>query len=125
MPRLSLPVLSDGLDPGTQPQTRADCLPGGANGTRPCGWSCCRHSLTAEGVPGLCVLDVVDESGPQSLDAIGQMLQVSRERIRQIEAHTLVKVRRRAASRPSLAGYADLAQLPAEVRHEVRVPGRR
>lgn len=97
LPRL--PVLT----PETQPKVRADCLPGGKNSARPCGWTTCRHSLAAEGsTTESCVLDVVDRSpGGITLEEVGDLLQVTRERIRQIETRALKRIGRlrSAASR--------------------------
>lgn len=84
-------------DPG-RPRTRLECL----DGPRPCPWVGCRHHLylnvTARGelhveFPGrepwelkqTCSLDVADD-GPQTLSDVGDLMNVSRERIRQIQA---------------------------------------
>lgn len=89
-----------------RPKTRADC----AKGIRPCPFVSCRHSLylevTSKGSlkmnfpelePGdmhpseSCVLDVAD-SGAQSLYAVGRLLNVTRERARQLEDAALARV---------------------------------
>lgn len=93
-----LPVLPPApeLDPAAQPRTRADCLPGGRNAARPCRWLTCRHSLAADGSTGeSCVLDVADQGGV-TLVEVGDLLGVTRERARQIEAQAL----RKLAARP-------------------------
>ena len=87
------------------PRTRGDCI----DGPRPCPWVSCRHHL-AIGVtrfgglsitwPGLeieaigytCSLDVADDGGGMLLDEIGEILNVTRERVRQIEARALAKM---------------------------------
>ena len=43
-----------------------------------------------------CALDIVEKYGNLTLEQIGDIWQVSRERIRQIEADGLVKLRRRS-----------------------------
>lgn len=121
-----LPVLTDDPDPTIMPRVRGDCLPGGRNSARPCGWTCCRFALAAEGSPGLCALDVAD-AHPEGLthDAVGKLIGgLTRERVRQIERAALAKVRKRAEHRPDLAGYRELATLPGEAKHQLRVPGR-
>lgn len=98
MPR-SLPV----LDPSTMPRTRGDCLAGGPNEQRPCGWLTCRHNLAAE--PGWsggdsCVLDVVDQHpAGVTLEFVGDLLGLTRERIRQLEGGLLRRVARARAAR--------------------------
>jgi len=88
----------------TRPQTRADCI----DGPRPCPWTKCRHHLAefgrnthafrngvAKWAPPdgeTCSLDVADR-GEQTLETIGAILRVTRERVRQIEARALVKIR--------------------------------
>ena len=113
-----LPVIS----PETQPKTRADCLEGGRNAARPCGWLTCRHSLAAEGSTGeSCALDFVEQHpGGASLDAIGQVLGVTRERMRQIESRILTKIGKRAQTLPSFQPYRELALLPDDPPHAVR-----
>lgn len=74
------------------PRTRGDCLPGGLNAARPCPWADCRHHLYSP--ERSCVLDVVDERGPLTLEEIGQLFGVSRERIRQIEENIVRKLKR-------------------------------
>lgn len=85
-----------------RPRTRGECI----GGERPCPWVSCHHHINGEeperilrvdadsDVP-TCTLDVADEGGA-TLDAIAIALDVTRERIRQIEAKGLAKLRRPA-----------------------------
>lgn len=89
-----------------RPKTRAECL----GGPRPCVFVSCRHSLFLEVSPKgalklnfsnkepedmspseSCSLDVAD-GGSQSLYAIGRLLNVTRERARQLEDQARVNV---------------------------------
>lgn len=78
--------------PVVVPQTRADCLPGGSNEARPCQFRACRHNLA--NAESSCVLDIVDDRGALSLEEIGDLLGLTRERIRQIESVSLFKIYR-------------------------------
>lgn len=75
--------------PTRMPRTRAEC----ANVPRPCPHVQCEHHLAHEAMvtdgPS-CVLDVADQ-GPHTLDQIGRILGVGRERARQIEEKALGK----------------------------------
>lgn len=88
-----------------RPRTRRDCV----DGPRPCPFVACRHHLYLDVSPSTgtiklnfpqlelwelaetCALDVAD-AGPQPLDRVSGLLNVTRERIRQIEALALVKL---------------------------------
>jgi len=87
------------------PRTRADCV----DSMRPCPWVSCRHHcalyVTSKGglhiawpmlqigeVPYTCSLDAADD-GPLTLEEVGNILNVSRERVRQIEEGGLLKMR--------------------------------
>ena len=91
-----------------RPKTRGDCI----GGPRPCPWVGCRHHfglkdiphqavkierhvLDEEGVPyddaETCVLDVVDRGSDLTLEQVGAIFGITRERIRQIEAVAIVK----------------------------------
>ena len=98
-----------------RPRTRGDCV----DAPRPCPWVGCRHHLAsealrlhwrrqshlrdprtaeeiAEQVMGLeesCSLDVADD-GPQTLAHVGDLMRVVRERVRQIEVKTLLRMPR-------------------------------
>ena len=99
-----------------RPRTRADCI----DGPRPCPWVGCRHHLFLSVIPetgaiqltrpdldidqliASCSLDVADEDG-RTLDQVGQLLNVTRERVRQIETRGSMKLRDAA----SLFGVRD------------------
>lgn len=97
-------------DDVVRPVTRGDC----ADGERPCPFVSCRHHLYLDELVGslklnfpdiepdelaeTCSLDVADRGGA-SLEVVGDLLNVTRERTRQIEekALRLVAIRARAA----------------------------
>lgn len=97
-----LPVLTDER---VRPVTRGDCV----DGERPCPWvSCVHHAIhgrmlgdddavieTIEAMRQSCTLDVADE-GSATLEEVGALFDVTRERIRQIEAKALAKLPRRS-----------------------------
>ena len=92
--------------PGKRPQLRGECEPGGWNEARPCPFVGCKHHLFLEVLPTgnikqrmsievylggdrpSCVLDVAGRGG-LTLEAVGEQLDVTRERIRQIELDAL------------------------------------
>ena len=97
-----------------RPRTRADC----ENGPRPCPWVSCRHHVALDvnpktnsvkmhkgvseeddltGTAGTCALDIADE-GPHRLEQVADVLGVTRERVRQIEAKALRKLNIRTRS---------------------------
>ena len=113
MKRLSLAELQRGaaLYPPVElerPRTRADC---GAE-ARPCPWVACKHHLYLDINPETgsikinfpdrepwelehtCALDVA-EAGGKTLDEIGEITNLTRERIRQVEIRGLWKLRAR------------------------------
>lgn len=90
----------------SRPRTRGECQ----DGARPCPWVGCRFNLYLDvqetgsiklNFPHLepwemresCALDVADRDGT-TLDLVGAMMNVSRERVRQIEAVILTRVGR-------------------------------
>jgi hypothetical protein len=99
------PAVPDDLD---RPRTRADC---GAE-ARPCPWVACKHHLYLDINPETgsikinfpdrepwelehtCALDVAD-TGSKTLDEIGEITNLTRERIRQVEVRGLLKLRGR------------------------------
>ena len=93
-----------------RPKVRGDCLPGGVNEARPCPFVGCKYHLGItvghnsgtvkilhdppwEAYPS-CALDVAD-SGEKTLEEVGDILGITRERIRQIQAKTFGKLSRR------------------------------
>lgn len=81
-----LALTADDVRAWPVPKTRGDCR----EGPRPCPWTC-RYRLWNEAES--CALDVADK-GPATLQEVGDLLGLSRERIRQIERKALVKIRR-------------------------------
>lgn len=92
------------------PQTREECV----GGPRPCPYTTCRYNLFLDvsfgggirfthpelepgQMPESCVLDVVARDGALTLEAIGGLLALTGERIREIEGIALGHFRRRAA----------------------------
>lgn len=89
----------------SRPRTRGDC----AGGERPCPWVSCRHHLyldvnprtgsiklnfphlEVDEIPVTCSLDRADE-GAVKLDIVAELMNVSRERVRQIEVVALRKL---------------------------------
>lgn len=91
---------------GGRPPTRAVCR----TGPRPCPYVSCRHHLfvdvseygalklnfpdrDVDELPATCALDVAERGG-LSLEEVGALLNVTRERARQIEASALRKILR-------------------------------
>ncbi len=90
-----------------RPKTRADCV----GGQRPCPFAGCRHHLALDINPDTgsiklnyphleiwemsetCSLDVADR-GEGTLEAVGALVNIVRERIRQVEVTALLKLRR-------------------------------
>jgi hypothetical protein len=89
-----------------RPQTRAEC----ADIPRPCPYVGCRYNLwldeTAKGGIRVnmlhepeeqgpsCVLDEAVERGPMTLEEVGERLNLTRERVRQVERDALLKLER-------------------------------
>ncbi len=98
-----------------RPRTRGDCV----DGPRPCPWISCQYHLLVEVTPrykvvgGMvggnlkmvfpgrklssldetCALDVADQGG-FTLDQVGLLMNITRERVRQIQADALEDIRR-------------------------------
>lgn len=97
----------------TRPENRSQCVSGGINAQRPCPWVSCRYHLAIdvrhkhirqhndpEAMTQTCVLDVA-ELGGRTLDEIGTVFGLTRERIRQIEVKALLQLRKRFAEMQS------------------------
>lgn len=94
-----------------RPNSRLECLPGGYNSERPCPWLGCRYHIATDVNPETghfrvidgweerptCALDVA-AAGGITLEEAGAMLDLTRERVRQIEARALWKLKRKATS---------------------------
>ena len=87
---LHLPLLPP---KGPPPQTRGDCLQGGSNEARPCGWITCKWFLpqVKPDAKFTCALDVADQGGV-TLEEVGELMGVTRERVRQIEDKAMRKI---------------------------------
>lgn len=97
-----------------RPKTRGDCVAFGTNAERPCPWVACKHHLYLDIQPDTgnikfnfpdlepwelhetCSIDV-GERGGATLDEVGQLLNVTRERARQLEVRGLLKLKRDGA----------------------------
>lgn len=102
-----LPLASVEPEP-ERPRNRSECR----DGERPCPWVSCRYHLAIEvdersgrvtERPALhdptapsCAIDVAD-SGEQTLERIGELLGVTRERVRQIETSGMTRMQKRSA----------------------------
>lgn len=91
-----------------RPKTRAECMPL-AQG-RPCPWVACKHHLYLDVNPDTgsikinfpdlepwqlkqtCALDVADRNGI-TLEEVGEIMNLTRERIRQVEVRGLLKLK--------------------------------
>lgn len=89
-----------------RPQTRGDCLSGGANECRPCGFVACKHHLyldinpetgsitlnfpdvEPEDLVESCALDIAERGGI-TLEDVGNLTNLTRERVRQVEVKGL------------------------------------
>ena len=93
-------------DDDERPKTRDDCR----DGCRPCPWVACKHHLYLNVNPATgaitfsfpdkepwelaetCALDVADRGG-LTLEEVGEIMNLTRERIRQVEVHALIVLR--------------------------------
>lgn len=94
-----------------RPYVRGDCLGEGRNGPRPCPWVSCKYHLALDvsettgsikinrpdldvwGTTSNCALDHADRGG-MDLESVGEAMNITRERVRQIEGRGLKKIRR-------------------------------
>lgn len=97
-----------------RPRRRTDCINGGMNCERPCPFVTCKHHLYLDVDPetgslklnfpdlepwelrDTCALDVAERGGA-TLEDVGQILNLTRERIRQLEVRGLLKLKRDGA----------------------------
>jgi len=100
-----------------RPRSRADCV----NAPRPCMFVSCKHHLYLDVNPSTgsiklnfpdkeiweleetCALDVADRGGI-TLEEVGNIMNLTRERIRQVETRGLLKLRAIAEDEPRVAG---------------------
>lgn len=97
-----------------RPKTRDECRWPGVNQVRPCPWVGCKHHLYLDinpetgsitlnfpdlepwELPHTCSLDVAERGG-NTLEEIGEIMNLTRERVRQIEVRALVRKAKPAA----------------------------
>ncbi len=100
----------------TRPRTRADCV----NGPRPCNFVSCKHNLYLDVNPETgsiklnfpdkeiwelehtCALDVAEKGGI-TLEEVGEIMNLTRERIRQVETRGLMKLREATEAEPPIS----------------------
>jgi len=98
---------------GSRPKTRADCV----NSPRPCNFVSCKYNLYLDVNPETgsiklnfpdkeiteleytCALDVAEKGGI-TLEEVGEIMNLTRERIRQVETRGLLKVREATEAEP-------------------------
>jgi hypothetical protein len=99
-----------------RPRTRADCV----NGPRPCLFVSCKHNLYLDVNPETgsiklnfpdkeiwelehtCALDVAEKGGI-TLEEVGAIMNLTRERIRQVETRGLLKLREATEAEPPVS----------------------
>ncbi|XXF75626.1 sigma factor-like helix-turn-helix DNA-binding protein [Myxococcaceae bacterium GXIMD 01537] len=99
-----------------RPRTRADCV----NGARPCLFVSCKHNLYLDVNPETgsiklnfpdkeiqelehtCALDVAEKGGI-TLEEVGEIMNLTRERIRQVETRGLMKLREATEAEPPVS----------------------
>jgi len=104
---------------GSRPKTRAECV----NGPRPCLFVSCKHNLYLDVNPETgsiklnfpdkeifeleytCALDVAEKGGI-TLEEVGAIMNLTRERIRQVETRGLMKLREATERDPVPPGKA-------------------
>lgn len=100
-----------------RPKTRAECV----NGPRPCLFVSCKHNLYLDvnpetgsiklnfpdkeiwELPYTCALDVAEKGGI-TLEEVGEIMNLTRERIRQVETRGLLKLREATEDEPRVPG---------------------
>ena len=96
-----------------RPKIRADCV----NSPRPCNFVSCKHNLYLDvnpetgsiklnfpdkeiwELPYTCALDVAEKGGI-TLEEVGEIMNLTRERIRQVETRGLLKLREATEAEP-------------------------
>lgn len=109
------------------PATRGDCV----NGLRPCPFVACVHHLyldvspktgaiklnfpdvDPDEIPETCALDVAEQGG-ESLEVVGELMNMTRERLRQIEVLALARLQRHPRAVTLLEGD-DESRVPCRV----------
>jgi len=104
-----------------RPRTRADCV----NGARPCLFVSCKHNLYLDVNPETgsiklnfpdkeiqeleytCALDVAEKGGI-TLEEVGEIMNLTRERIRQVETRGLTKLREATDAEPPVSARKPL-----------------
>ena len=115
-----------------RPKTRGECR----DGPRPCPWVGCRHHLYLEvsavggirvnyykggevhgrpvkvarepwELPVSCSLDVAERANGRTLEEVGQILEITRERVRQIEKQALKHMLKNRVAIAKLAPHVD------------------
>lgn len=94
----SLRVLED----DRPPRTRGEC----ADVPRPCPHRACRYHNEAMTPELSCALDVAD-SGGVPLEVVSEAMNITRERVRQIEAKALELLQKRSERHPDVAAFAE------------------
>jgi hypothetical protein len=133
---VALRLLNDAEEPYERPKTRADC----EQIVRPCPFVGCKHHLYLDVTQdngnirinfpdrephqmppdGSCALDVAEQGGV-TLSAAGDLVNLTRERIRQVEVEALRKLRTPPAMRPRGKALADaMAILRTFADHETQ-----
>jgi hypothetical protein len=123
------------LAPGERPRVRGDC----SAGERPCPWVSCKHHLYLDVIPEsgsiklnfpdlepwelaeTCALDVAARGG-ETLEEVGGLLNITRERIRQVEVRALLKLRMGSPSEAEVG--ANLLRPPPSPPPAPRAPRR-
>jgi hypothetical protein len=100
-----------------RPETRAQCL----EEARPCPWVSCKHllyldvnpetgsikinfpDLEVADMPETCSLDVADRGGI-TLEEVGEIMNLTRERIRQVEVRGLLRLKMASPSAEEIGG---------------------